>query len=1652
MALYIFSFYELVPIILLCVEWITKDANYLEMFLKYISAHYHLEMLNSVFSTGGVTFDWKMDSTNVTAIASMPQQVLSQTYPFIKSDKIAYLSNLDLNINQSKISLFLFIIVGALLFLVILFGFIIGISNIFRTKMSKMTTSILTFLTNFCYFVLKPFSQIMYLVFINCIICYIRFNGIGAVENQDEIFFIVSVIGIIILTLLLLFTNKNLRLYSKEYFYDPRGRVFDYFLIILKILVGLDIALRKYFMTEKIIFVMLLFKVTVIAACIYEFSYNEYVNNLNFNHFRLGVIIFCSCICVFNIVNQVFSITSVSTIATEFVLFFFLSIYVAYSSHHNYFNFDFITDTGDFLIKDNLDRFFRNALRYVMQYDEHRLQLKGKLNAELLENILIKDNLNAMNSHFWNCKIKLSGNKRCPMCKVHKTFIIDKVATCTDMNSNILNEHLIILSIFKFICLLEKKVYTMVRPLESDLEIKVDNKTIMPYDMIKNFEISDFFMLKYTLISILDVNLNRMTLSCTLYSNRYKENQNVQMYTRYLKLQMKSTSEVFKEYKVLKIEDTIIHDYNMILKLYQSFLDDVSIKKVNYSELLGRYLDFGVINNTVRKNLDKLSKSVQMDNRLNFIMLISVYKFVFNNTYDKYLSQMYDINENIKMFESRYLKDNVLVMDFNLHSNKVILKKVPTKLSLKNIFNTSDVNRDFDDFFPSVIRSSESKKLIECCVKNKTNTATLSTYLVDKEYFIHRISLKLKIFLTIEKNFKIYATVDFERNKNCFILDKNGRLSTISKDFYNNFFIHPKVILKYPNLNIYQFIHEMVQNENGEVKTDLSSRKTILVNLNMKNYKRNYYRTMKPFENISTELLYGKIGAEEDFNKEEAMEETPIGTYVDNDDKTQMMSVLFKQIDKIKIEADPGLVVIFNYKMKPHKGKGFKNLLEDEMDKLDQSTNSGDGDDEETPDGEENLSQFNFENEASVAHSVDNASVASVADNDKSDETTLRVFNRDAKKFTKYKKNSKEMTRFCYYIVIINIFILILGVVFLVLVQSNLSFVTAVYGAFQNFMLESWDVYMNILGISTFFTLKDSKSHFSENDFQISKMNSTNNKNITIDITNYLKQDLNSKLNRMNEQVKLSHPLMITVLSQAYVDNSVNIMTEFFGFSYIDRSYTLTPINFFNDLQTFQSLLYSLASEVKFIGLDPINMANNASFVAQTSQYFITNSTDTEYEKNSILLIANYYKNLQVKIAEIIFNFQEYQYQLVSTSNSILTFGFILLLIMDVAIIYFTAMLLRIYRIQVKLVMVLIYSIENEFVTELSIKIKYINEFLNNLNSPLKSTEQLKLLAVKSRENNKKNVDKQTVPMSEEEEELKRREDLDKIKFISDEGQILQKYYSILIILVLVMTAYFSYGFSVFSSKIARMYVRLNLTKYFFSYLTFSLDNFLEFKYSLLQNKTNINEDYFSQDIETNSFLERFKTVDENINYVKVYYFQNTATLPYLTILFGEMDKEKVCTFLSGINDSMYDATYITAKKEDVTSTFLYLCRSYDLFHTDFFTIMEGLKMLIRDAYYEYVNSDRSVDAIKAILDSPKVNNLNIMLSIVLKPVCYYIVKDVLTPCFARDITILLNNCIIILVANIIMSIFFLFITQKYILKKTIESVENLNILIRILN
>ena len=74
--------------------------------------------------------------------------------------------------------------------------------------------------------------------------------------------------------------------------------------------------------------------------------------------------------------------------------------------------------------------------------------------------------------------------------------------------------------------------------------------------------------------------------------------------------------------------------------------------------------------------------------------------------------------------------------------------------------------------------------------------------------------------------------------------------------------------MKYPTFSIFQFINETILGEkDGNNQFDLTIRKTIFVNVNQQNYNKIFYRLMRPLENISEDIIYGKIGTQKTINE-----------------------------------------------------------------------------------------------------------------------------------------------------------------------------------------------------------------------------------------------------------------------------------------------------------------------------------------------------------------------------------------------------------------------------------------------------------------------------------------------------------------------------------------------------------------------------------------------------------------------------------------------------------------------------------------------------------------------------------------------------------------------------------------------------------------
>ena len=106
---------------------------------------------------------------------------------------------------------------------------------------------------------------------------------------------------------------------------------------------------------------------------------------------------------------------------------------------------------------------------------------------------------------------------------------------------------------------------------------------------------------------------------------------------------------------------------------------------------------------------------------MTFINFVSSYKFIFNNAYDKYLTSIYDINDNIQLIEHKFITDNFLILDYDMGKNNLIIRKIPTNPIFSNIFEMDNLNESFVKHFPKLIKNVEKENLIKQLLKNGNN-------------------------------------------------------------------------------------------------------------------------------------------------------------------------------------------------------------------------------------------------------------------------------------------------------------------------------------------------------------------------------------------------------------------------------------------------------------------------------------------------------------------------------------------------------------------------------------------------------------------------------------------------------------------------------------------------------------------------------------------------------------------------------------------------------------------------------------------------------------------------------------------------------------------------------------------------------------------
>jgi hypothetical protein len=1625
---FILLIYEIIPLIFLSSYSILNSqtaTNYLSYFLKYFSSHYHLELLNFYFKN------------------SCPWANLENTNNHKILGKKSFLENLSLDIKYCKLNETLYFLIFILFVLIIPITYIIFTRNFFSHHLNKTTNRLLTFCVNLNFLIFRPMALWFFLIFMQSIIYYYYgsvFDTSVAFYSTDYISFYVSVLCLVCFIYLSHIYIKTIRFHEGIDSFNYKTKTFDYFMLFSKILFSFQISLRKMIFNDFADKLLIFFQLLILSLFIYQSFIEQTVSNFKIVYFKKCLIMFCSMIIVVNYLNFYFEIFLISCLLFEYIIIFLVCI-VYYFIPESYIDYSFISNTGQFIYEKSFQAFVLESLKYICIYKEKLEKLKNKISSEDTENEIIKENLNLLNLHYWNCNIVLLDLK-CPLCEVHRSGIINNISN-SYLTDILLNEHLILKGLFKFIHLIDKKILVSIE--NSNFIIKVGVKEIQPLEIGSKIDQVDLFYLKYSLLKITENRLNRIIFNCSLTQNNFRNNFYLQLYTNFLKLQIKKhNKDLFEEFEKIRLHEELSTQYNKALDITNDLIQDLELKEFNYTLLLKKYTILGNLNLKIKKGLKMAQKNKKFANRVDLIIKNSVYNFIFNSYIETYPDCLIDLVDHTKYLELRFMKDNILTIDFSLLSKELIVSKVPTDENLNNFFSRNDLNKNFENFFPREIRKSEKSKFIENILQNKTNYFNFDTFLLNKENFIFRMNLKIKIFLTIENSFKIYVSINPYEENNFFILLKNGKLCSVSEKFYKIFSIHPFILTKKLNLSIFQLIYEMNDFKLQKKEYDLSDHEEFQLEIDFNLYMNNLEKILNSIEDEQINSFKKIPGTQTNLISDQI--------YLSSS-KSSHKLFNFKQIEKIASDIESGEVLIYTF-FKNKKTQAMNNQGNSLDSKLIYQSHFDENEEKRNEEFSNYREEMEIDNNKSIS---DNSKSSTQSFMKKKDEKNNYYFLSGLNQnLNKYHNNFKKMRSFCHYIIIINFTIFLVGLTFLFIVNFQLKEIDSNFQIFHTFMNESWNLYSSYLSLMSFVTIKDiSKSdegNEENSDFLISQY-VYKNTSFHFDFAKYFRSNLASKSDNLDESIKIT----FQYADANFFNQLINFDSEYFYFSNANDKYSLDLKDMSNLLEIYQNLIHTIIydSEI-FYRINIINMSNNEYFIQNISNYFRSDLTRIQIEKKIMTIIINYYKNLHYNFNKIFSKLEKNLTGLVNLLSYTNFIGLSIAFLFTVIIFFMTYMLIRVYQSQVKIVMNVILSLSNENLQQMKKKLKLVRKLLNGVSNPYNIVEKLKINIAKLKSQyNMHNITTPSLTLKksnicldsnvEQNQETSNKNE----GIIRDEFYITNNFLFILFIMILILSIYFTIAFMIFYYNSKIMHQRIDLNSAFLKNLKFPIDQFVQLKTTLFLNKTNLNENYFDQKISLEDYFNDVKDFNFRENLIKQI-IKNTDE-DFMNDFFNKMSQNNVCRFLLDLHSQSYQENK-DFSLNDFLSGFEIICSEFSILKTDYFSIMEMLNRNIRDALFSYYYSDKTIHNIKNLLDSKKMCEINLIQSFIINPLFSYILDKVLSPGFQLDFSTVLLDCIVVLIFNIITTVGFYFVINRMILSKAIQNGNNLNTIINIIN
>jgi hypothetical protein len=1638
--------YEFLPVIIyasdLKMEGSSRNKS-LFFYFNYLSQIHHLDFINSQFNTTDCSILYTYNNNNETQIFSQ-EEIISYMNPFLLYENNCTFSS------YLKFLLYIIFVSCMLLYIYLAYS-----SPKLKNNNKYLSFFLKVIPINLINIFTKGLGIIIFEVFLMDIFIFfknmnISQNGIGGNNATDIVYFFLSICFLTIFISSQLIQILSFSSYFEGYPLDPKMIEFEIISLIIKFLISLDMVMRKLHTFNKIILLNIGTCSLIIFSFYREVTHSEHITNLILNSFKQMMLFICCLSILFKYINYFFTILNENypiIIIGELIFIVIINIlYWVRKFKKGPSDFYFLKKSN-YLLKNDVNYFLSQCLKYVFL---HIVETEKQKKAVLGTNKILKinENIGILNSHSWHCEYmksyenyveigrgikentpeveipnspksqsskllsmrrnSLKESEQCPICKIIKHYRDQRNSSkkLSDKYNEDFESNIILIAILKFTKIIEQMI------------LKNDR-------FQKKVDLEIYFVLKFFLYEILDGRkCNRVLIFCSQFErNIFSRKTKLMTISLYLKDKLKHKyKENFVDYYNLKTEEICLNKFTTGIDLTTKFIGNLVEKNINFKSLTAESFKIGQNHNAIRDNLDLLSESIKMENKLTYVSFISAYKFIFNEVYDKYLASIYDINDNITLMENRFLSDCTIILDFDMAKSNLFIRKIPTHSLFSEIFKFQDIGKNFSSMFPYYLKKVESDLLVNKLTKNSNNNLIqFSTFIKDKANNLMRLNMKMKLLLNIESVFKLNCFLDPGKDDGLISIDQNGRIYSVSKEFTKRLHISSDLLSRFiTGINIKNFIPDFKCH-------DVDNPQTFLIN---------FSQYLKGFDNILSSLEEEYLRAEES-NKVKSLEK----------------AFIFKPILK-KLEYNNEFITIYQIEERNvlnlyqnqniHGTPNFFNkYISTQQDNInihhDQPENSV-----------YNIMEKNME-DFDLAFTDSSASIISRG------KKPIKFITRDSNQFSEYMKNSRDLTKICYYIIIINLVIVIVGIIFLFIIKSKLDMINNSFLAYQSFKLASSRTYINAMGFLSLLTIKDENGIWSEDDFQVKKLK--NDKNIVIDFPKFLNDDMQSKLNLLSSNIKEFHNAMYSILEPDFVKTQVNYNTNWFSFTTSSEiGYSISSNPFIETLDIFHNLIQTFAAnEDIFYGFYVIDLSSNSTYVNDINHYF-THIADQGIEKNIVEVIINLYPSLDLNIQKIFINFSNYQNTLIVSLNDTIITCLVILISLEIVIIILTLLLTKIYKKQTILVMNLILSLHKDSLNPLLKKLKYVGKFLNLTKNPMKTLKKLKKLLKDDKKLKKTDYDSHKKHLRDREREREKEGKHEEInsmkvnsKYVNDEKFISAYFHKVSMLLLTAMISYFLFCYFQSNSTIANIQTDFQFMSYYFQDLQYSINIVTYIKTCFFLNKTNIQDDYFSQQINQDYFNTKSGDFYFRLQKLQMYRYMNYDSLYLFNDFLEEFKGDVICPKLIEINKLLLDKS-MTTKADDLSQTLLYMCNQRPIMQTDLFSIFSYINTKVRLLIDKYMSNVKSVGNLKSLVDSEELYELMEIALLYIRPLYIYTHTTLVTPTFTNDLNTLFSLCIIIFVINIILNISFLLITKKFILDKIVRNVENLNILLKMLS